>query len=158
MSIIVGAILALIGLIMTICGGVEHSSDLYKYYKLIGRTSETRGTDAILAIGIIFLIVGIVLIALTFLKKANGGNSVFKPANGGNVNIGTPAQSKCRCAKCGAVMNGAMQFCPECGSQDKIFTQTPSAPTAQAPATFCGNCGAPMAPGETFCHVCGKRS
>lgn len=158
MSFIIGAVLAVIGLIMTVWGGTQRSSWEYQAIKeWAGSTSETRQIDAVVAFGVIFLLAGIGLIVYTVLKNSNAGNGAGRPINLSGVKPGVAAQNQCRCAKCGAMMNGAMQFCPECGSQDKFFTQTPSAPNVQPPASFCGGCGAPLAPGETFCHACGKK-
>lgn len=119
MNMIVGVVLAIIGLIMTVWGGTKKSGYDYEIYQELERFSETRKIDAALAIGIIFLIIGIVLLALAYLKKTNGGSNttVFKPTNGSNVNIGIPVRNNGRCAKCGAVMNGNMQFCPVCGQR-----------------------------------------
>ena len=61
-----------------------------------------------------------------------------------------PAPQRAPCPHCGAVVDAALPFCPQCGKK----TGLAAAPAV--PATACHSCGGPVTPGvDLFCARCG---
>lgn len=159
--LIIGAIVTVIGIIMTAVGGSWRNSWEYQLAKAWGASGEPEMIliDAVFAIGIIALIVGVIMVVFGFIRKSAGGGSgrgFSSPKTIVNVNVPPyTAPKQYVCTKCGTDVSADMMFCPNCGSADKA-EKTASAPVQQAQA-FCPGCGASVAPGEAFCHQCGTK-
>jgi ribosomal protein L37E len=60
------------------------------------------------------------------------------------------------CAECGFKIEGEFKFCPNCGSQIKVFGSSPNEATAnQDEIIICKNCGEENSIDNTVCFSCG---
>lgn len=78
-----------------------------------------------------------------FGASSQGGASAFSsgPSGGG---VGGGGQ---HCAACGALLTGAGNFCPKCGT-----------PTSGGAVSYCPACGAQMYAGQAVCTNCGRNA
>lgn len=60
------------------------------------------------------------------------------------------------CAECGFKVEGEFKFCPNCGSQIKVFSSSPNEATAnQDEVIICKNCGEENSIDNSVCFSCG---
>lgn len=155
-EMILGAILAAIGTIMTVWGHNQQQTIEYKWCKAFEEYSETIGIDAVFYIGLILLIIGIIVLIFSIVHKFSSGGSSLLQMNSTNKVADLQSRNKYRCAKCGALMDESMKFCPDCGANE-IMPDTPLSTKNQSQDIFCGNCGAKISNSEVFCHECGNK-
>ncbi|MBQ1377734.1 MAG: zinc-ribbon domain-containing protein, partial [Lachnospiraceae bacterium] len=140
-------ILIVIGIAAVIYGFMLNNSFEAQFSYFFDTGSVDPGTVWIIG-GVIALVLGIVLLAVSMSKKK-------KETSAAVVTDSTEAGIRKKCPHCGAVIDSDAVFCSVCGKDVRVKEEAPVYREPEKPEVICPNCGKHVEKGARFCSACG---